>query len=308
MKKLFTHTDLDGIGCAVLAKLAFGPEIDISFCTPYTINTEVDSFISNENGAERCHITDISISEDVAEKINQKSVGFQLLDHHPTAMHLNKYTWCMVKIEDEKTHIKTCGTELYYHWLAENRFLRRSDALDRFAEIVRDYDTWRWPELGEDGIICKQVNDLFWLYGREEFIQWCIDEIRAGDFPKFYAADKRALQIRQREIEDYIKEKNEELIIGTLCGRSCGFVFAGRFFSELGNRLCQLHPEIDFIAMIDTDGTISYRTVKDDLDLGKDIAATFGGGGHPKAAGSSFPQNVFRHMLTEIFQGHLSNV
>ena len=77
MKKLFTHTDLDGIGCAVLAKLAFGPEIDISFCTPYTINTEVDSFISNENGAERCHITDISISEDVAEKINQKSVGIR---------------------------------------------------------------------------------------------------------------------------------------------------------------------------------------------------------------------------------------
>lgn len=24
MVKLFTHTDLDGIGCAVLAKLAFG--------------------------------------------------------------------------------------------------------------------------------------------------------------------------------------------------------------------------------------------------------------------------------------------
>ena len=29
MVKLFTHTDLDGIGCAVLAKLAFGKYVDI---------------------------------------------------------------------------------------------------------------------------------------------------------------------------------------------------------------------------------------------------------------------------------------
>lgn len=27
MIKLFTHTDLDGIGCAVLAKLAFGKDV-----------------------------------------------------------------------------------------------------------------------------------------------------------------------------------------------------------------------------------------------------------------------------------------
>lgn len=33
MIKLFTHTDLDGVGCAILAQLAFGKDnVDISYC------------------------------------------------------------------------------------------------------------------------------------------------------------------------------------------------------------------------------------------------------------------------------------
>ncbi|MBQ9635660.1 MAG: hypothetical protein IJV12_05540, partial [Acidaminococcaceae bacterium] len=32
MYKLLTHTDLDGVSCAVLAKLAWGENVDITFC------------------------------------------------------------------------------------------------------------------------------------------------------------------------------------------------------------------------------------------------------------------------------------
>ena len=87
-----------------------------------------------------------------------------------------------------------------------------------------------------------------------------------------------------------------------MCGRECGFVFAEKYVSELGNRLCKMHPEIDFIAMIDMGTkTVSYRTVKDDIDLGKDIAQLFGGGGHPKAAGSEFSDNVQFKVIEKIF-------
>ena len=41
MIKLFTHTDLDGIGCAILAKLAFGEEVDIEYCDYDNINEKV---------------------------------------------------------------------------------------------------------------------------------------------------------------------------------------------------------------------------------------------------------------------------
>ena len=32
MYKLLTHTDLDGVSCAVLAKLAWGENVDVTFC------------------------------------------------------------------------------------------------------------------------------------------------------------------------------------------------------------------------------------------------------------------------------------
>ena len=302
MIKLFTHTDLDGVGCAILAKLAFGEEVDISYCNYDDIDVMVKEFITKENNIDMCHITDIRIVDELANEIDKKFDNFYVLDHHPTALYLNKYSWCTVTIENEETHIKTSGTEMYYHWLIDNGYLYESDVLSRFAELVRNYDTWRWSELGEDGVICKQVNDLMYLYGRDRFITWCISEIHDDVFPRLYSADELLLNTKQKEIDEYVEEKNEQLFTSPMCGRVCGFVFAEKYVSELGNRLCKMHPEIDYVAMIDMGSkTVSYRTVKDDIDLGKDVAQLFGGGGHPKAAGSEFSVDVQFKTVEKIF-------
>lgn len=301
MIKLFTHTDLDGVGCAILAKFAFGSNVDVEYCNYDDIDSKVEKYFNSNLEYDECHITDISINEELACKIDGGNKYYKLLDHHPTALNINKFSWCDVQIENEKTHIKTSGTEMYYHWLVRIGYLNRNKALDNFAELVRNYDTWRWATLGEKGIICKQINDLFHLYGREKFIDWCLAEIYSDEFPKLYESDKLILEMKQKEIDDYVEEKNNQLYISALCGRVCGFVFAEKYFSELGNRLCQMHPEIDFVTMINMNGTVSYRTVKDDIDLGKDVAKVFGGGGHPKAAGSLFSEAVLVKVIKEIF-------
>ena len=128
MVKLFTHTDLDGIGCAILAKLAFGDNVNIEYCNYDNINESVKKFINGEiNNIDMCNITDISINDELANEIDKTFTRFHLLDHHPTALDLNKYNWCQVLIENEETHIKTSGTELYYHWLISNEYLQRND-------------------------------------------------------------------------------------------------------------------------------------------------------------------------------------
>lgn len=305
MVKLFTHTDLDGVGCAILAKLAFGEEVDISYCNYDDINESVLDYLNNnDDSLSYIYITDIRVNEDVAKLLDERG-GVCLLDHHPTALELNKYTWCKVMVED-LDGVKTSGTKMFYHWLGMNGYLsnelENNKSLSRFAELVRDYDTWRWSELGEDGVICKQVNDLMYLYGRDRFITWCISEIHDEVFPKLYAADELLLNTKQKEIDEYIEEKNEQLFTSPMCGRVCGFVFAEKYVSELGNRLCKMHPEIDYVAMIDMGNkTVSYRTVKDDIDLGKDVAQLFGGGGHPKAAGSEFSVDVQFKTIEKIF-------
>lgn len=302
MIKLFTHEDLDGIGCAILAKLAFGENVDISYCDYDNINIKVRDFIVNENRPDMCHITDISIEDELAEIIDSSFDNFKILDHHPTALFLNKYDWCCVQTEDLETGIKTSGTELYYRWLINHSYLQKNDILDVFVETIRNYDTWQWTKLGEGGLICKQINDLLYLYGRDRFIDWCISEIDERIFPKLFEVDKLVLDIKQKEIDNYIEEKDKQLITSPLCGRVCGFVFAEKYFSELGNKLCKMHPEIDFIAMIDMDGTVSYRTIREDIDLGKDVARLFGGGGHPKAAGSQFSKAIPLKVIQEIYQ------
>ena len=301
MDKIFTHTDLDGIGCAILAKLAY-PSIEVEYCDYNNINEKICDFLNNNIPLGDLYITDISVSDEVAKKIDSDNTDFVLLDHHPTALELNKYKWCTVKIEDNETGLKTCGTEMFYYWLVENGYLRRSVYLNKFVKIVRDYDTWRWAELGEDGVICKKINDLFYIYGRDNFINWCLSSFMQRKFPNLGNTENMLLNLRQEEIDRYVEKKNKEMFTQALCGKVSGFVFASKFTSELGNRLCTMHPEIDFVTIIDVENcTVSYRTIKDDIDLGKDVAAQFGGGGHPKAAGSQFEKTLQLQIIQKIF-------
>lgn len=300
MDKIFTHTDLDGVGCAVLAKY-YNPDIEIEFCDYDNVNQKVNDFLNNNIALGDLYITDIGVSEEIAQRIDYDT-DFILLDHHPTALSLNKYKCCTVKVEDENTGLKTCGTELFYRYLVEYGYLIRSKVLDKFVEIIRDYDTWRWADLGEDGKICKQINDLLHIYGRDNFINWCLSSLIQRNFPNLDNTERALLNLRQEEIDKYVEKKDNEMFTQTLCGKVSGIVFANKFTSELGNRLCKLHPEIDFVTMIDIeDCTVSYRTVKDDIDLGRDVAALFGGGGHPKAAGSQFDKTVWINILKDIF-------
>lgn len=318
--KLFTHgADLDGIGCAVLAYLAFGREnVDVEYCNYDNVDEKAEIFIEQEElfkSYDKIYITDISVSEEVANIIDildcpPKRV--RLVDHHATALWLNQYAWCQVMVcAPTDSYFKTSGTELFAMHLFNNEQFDQYDSntianIYRFVEIVRDYDTWRWKELGNDGIVCKQVNDLFYIYGREEFIEWATYQIQGIDyvsplqvFPFFSVIDNALLEQKQREIDIYVESKNKGLVEKIdQFGHSYGVVFADRFVSELGNRLSELHPELDYIAMIDiSHGTVSYRTTSENIDLGGEIAHSYGGGGHRKAAGNTFDISVVRELV-----------
>ena len=317
--KLFTHTDLDGVGAAVLAYLMFGIEnVNVEYCDYNDINEKVEKLLSNIE--DRCvydtiFITDISIDAELADAIRVWicPCNVLLFDHHPTALYLNDYYWCKVQIESD-TGLKTCGTEMFFQYLYDYGYFKKCDPvildnIRKFVEIVRDYDTWRWRELGYDGFIAKQVNDLFSIYGREEFINWAIDRIYAvrdefHEFPCFRSVDRILLEQRQKEIDSYVEQKDKQLRVSKdPFGNVFGYVFSERYFSELGNRLCGLHPELDYVAMIDiSSGKVSYRTCKESVDVGGEIAHSFGGGGHKKAAGSRFDAEeagdyILRHSI-----------
>lgn len=79
--KLFTHTDLDGVGCAILAYLAFGREnVDVEYCNYNDVNEKVSDFLIYGTPGEykNIFITDISVSEELAKTINKYTVDDQI--------------------------------------------------------------------------------------------------------------------------------------------------------------------------------------------------------------------------------------
>lgn len=300
MIKIFTHTDLDGVGCAVLAQLTFGKNVDITYCGYDEVDALVREYISEMNKEhDTCFITDISIKDDLASMINlEYKNNFRLFDHHKTALDLNKYDWCTVETENKETGSMTSGTELFSKYLVDHKYLE-VDVSD-FVRIVTDYDTWRWSTLGKEGQVSKDVNDLLYLYGRERFETWCMRCIDSGKFPHFDEESSLMLTFNKNEIEKYIKEKDKTIIVN--CNREYmyGVVFADKYISELGNELCKLNKELDYIVIVNmSTRSVSYRTIKDNIDVGM-IAKEHGGGGHPKAAGAKFDVYKVTKFLDEL--------
>lgn len=313
--KLFTHTDLDGAGCAVVARVAFY-NVDVVYCDYHNVDEKVRDFIESDDHKNYSHvfITDISVSKEVASLIEDRKeeVEFKLLDHHPTAQSLNNYPWAFVS--PASTRGKNSGTNMLFEYLFMSEVIDSRliyyDALTVFVEKVRRYDSWEWKELYDDNE-ASSLNDLFWLYGIDKFVdayakrilnlEICI--VSNGSWIKmFNKTDLAVLDVDYSKKVKYINRKDKQLISGKLVGKNVGFVFAEQYISELGNELSDRHPELDFIVIIDLGNKrVSYRTVKDNIDLGKDVASNFGGGGHPKASGSQIEIDSVKMVIPMLF-------
>ena len=302
MIKLFTHTDLDGVSCEILGRIAFGEDIDVVRCGYGNIDDKVEEFINSDEEYDKLFITDISVKKELADALNNVSDKVILLDHHKTALWLNEYPYALVQVEDDSIG-KMCGAYLFYEYLKKNHEeFNDTPALKLFIDYVRMYDTWEWKEK-YDNIIPKRLNDLMYIDGPNEFIDKMVYRLGNNLFI-FDDTDLMKLQIEQTYINSYITQKNETLMVNDdlFPGYTVGITFADKYISELGNKLCELHPELDFVVLINMSTlTVSYRTVKDDLDL-SDIAKGFGGGGHPKASGSRFDVSIVNDMLNNIFR------
>lgn len=305
--KLFTHTDLDGVGCAVVGKKAFGDVLDVQFCGYSTVNERVTNFIKSGEVEQydAVFITDISVNEEVAELIDS-TVGFkvQLLDHHGTALWLNKYGWAYVSeveeplVDKTRNEVKSSGTTLFYRYLLDSKLLSLDKKLLDFCEQVRQYDSWEWKNVYENEL-ANQLNTLFQILGLFNFYN------RFSKNPEviFNKTEQTILEIEQSRVKHYLNQKEKELEIRSILGYKVGVIFAEQYASQLGNYLAETHRNLDFIMMVNMSGTISYRGVRDDIDLGE-VAKQFGGGGHPKASGSPIPSeergNVIDYLLERL--------
>ena len=278
MIKLFTDSDLDGVSCKILAIKEYGyKNVDVLLCTPYTINKEVKEFILSKEYTKYKHvyITDLSVDEEVAELINESDITINLIDHHKTALWLNKYSWAHVIIENGQK--LTCGAYEFLFYLKET--CQDKNAFS-YCNMVRKYDTWEWFDRND--YAPKYLNDLFYFFGEERWTNNILKELINGKF-NILNEYSEIINCLQKEETEYLETKLNSVTFTDYKGYIGGVVFAENHGSMLGNYLCN-NLDIDIAIIIVGNSKISLRTIRDDIDL-SEIVKEYGGGGHPKAAG-----------------------
>lgn len=67
---IFTDIDLDGLGCGLIAKLAFGEKANVFYCSYRNLNQRVEAVIKNpENNNVEIYITDLAVNEQVEKNL-----------------------------------------------------------------------------------------------------------------------------------------------------------------------------------------------------------------------------------------------
>jgi len=301
MYKLLSHTDLDGVGCGVLARLAFGDQVKIRYNSIASLNREVEWFLENDERNTHLFITDLSVNEENEKRLEEfyKEGGIvQLLDHHKTALHFNEYEWGHVVVEDDEGNLAS-GTSLFYEYLIKNELIQTSNAVNKFVELVRQYDTWEWEKNNNQE--AHRLNALFFLISIDEFEEKMVNRLQNNDHFFFDEFEQKILDMEEDKVERYIRRKRRELVQASIDDYLAGIVYAESYHSELGNELGKEYPHLDYIVMLNMGGKrISLRTIHDHIDV-SEVAGRYGGGGHAKAAGCSLTNEAYKQFITDTF-------
>lgn len=304
MYHLFTHNDLDGVGCGILAKLAFGDQVNVRYNSISSLDHQIGQYIEKayqQQNSDSLIITDLSTNDEIAQKLNEivnKGAQVRLIDHHKTALHFNDYSWGMVKVEYENGKLAS-ATSLFYDFLKQHQLLNDRTSITEFVELVRQYDTWEWDVNNNQK--AKRLNDLFYMVSIDEFEEKMVNRLQEQEQFEFDEFEQKLLEMEEEKIERYIRKKKRELIQTFIDNHCVGVVHAESYHSELGNELGKENPHIDYIAILNLGAKkISYRTIHDHIDV-SNIAEQYGGGGHAKASGSTMNEKAYSLYVETVF-------
>lgn len=296
MYKLLTHTDLDGVSCAVLAKLAWGENVDVTFChnpadvTQYLLK-KYNEKVWLEYGM--IYVTDLSFDADILRDCKIYKDILRLFDHHGTAVEPFRPYFKWATVEVEKDGRLTCGTELFYQYLLKKGLVGNRDF---FVEQVRLFDTWDWYK-GRSKLP-KYLSNIVLKLGLQYFLRTFTERLRSRDVNELnvfnqyerdillYDEDREKKDVGSFLKQTYICDVESEDICPDETQFKVGIVFNSSFYSSvLGNDMCRdLGVDIAFMVNLNR-GRVEVRTAREDIDIGSLMQTFYAGGGHRKAAG-----------------------
>ena len=286
---LFTHkNDIDGMGNAILAKLAFD-SVDYVLCETFDLKKKVEEYFKNKKiyEYEKIFITDLCLGEENLKQIDEdeKLKGkFQIIDHHKTYED-EKYTrFSFVQVKLKNDHGLCCATSLFYEYLLSNNYLVRNDAIDEFVELTRQHDTWEWKNIYNNEK-SRELAILFDAIGINGYIKFIYEKLLKEQTFEYNEIERMLINNKKIEISEAVEEYLDKIYYKNILDSKAGIIFINyEYRNELAEYLRENKYDIDFVMMISLDrGVVSYRSTKDGVSVRK-VAEYFGGKGHNKAA------------------------
>ena len=299
---LFTHKgDIDGMGPVILAKLSFD-SINYVFSEFHELNGKIEAYINDSSIYEYdyVYVTDLCIHEPLLSKINDDEKlknKFMIFDHHQTTISegSDKYPFVNVVVKDE---LGMCsGTSLFYKYLNDNKHIIRNSNIDKFVELVRRQDTWEWKTIYNDEM-ANELSILFNLLGRDKFIGDMYEKLSSDYWFNFSPVEKALIENKKAQIELKMGTYLESLTIRDVLGFKAGILFIeSEYRNDIAEYFRTCKVDIDFVMMVIMEkNSISYRTIKEGIDVSK-IAEHFGGGGHANAASSMIDNDIKEEII-----------
>ena len=302
---LFTHkNDIDGMGNAVLANLAFD-EVDYVLCGTFNLTESVENYYKDGSIYEydKVYVTDLCLEDPILSKIasDENLQGkVQVFDHHKTFA-IPKYTdhpFVTVQVSDEKG--MCCGTSLFYnHLLQEGLLEPENKAIAEFVELTRQHDTWEWKNIYNNEK-ARELSILFDALGYDGYIALMTDKLQNAEIKtfEFDSMERTLINNRKNQIEQKCEYYSDKVIYKDILGLKAGVVFITyEYRNELAEYFRENNFDMDFAMMIALDpGVVCYRSVKDDVKV-RPVAEYFGGKGHEKAGSNPITEELQTEIL-----------
>lgn len=295
---LFTHTDLDGVGCSILTHLyyRFRSVISVKYCSYSDIDKQLTDFmnliiLAEENNSLPSNIdrtilvTDISMSPEVAKQLDdfcsKRNFDLKLFDHHQVPEEIANYSWTNIDTSSD-----VCGTSLLFDYITAQSSQPIPEAFSLFVNDVRLYDTWAFDKEKETN--SDNLNTLLKLVGIDQFELMITNHFILDPHIPYFVCDLEnlypAVVGENNQRKEYMAYRNQRVIKINYKGYKVGIVFAEQHISRTGDYILKRNPDLDICAIVNYPKAVSLRTLRKDINLGIDIAKPLGGGGHRQAA------------------------
>lgn len=198
-----------------------------------------------------------------------------VIDHHDSARELLQHVRGMINVRFD---LNESGATLAW------RHYNPADPLPTLLAYVRDRDLWRWELPHSQAInaslqrLKREVSGLpaFELWDDPDYIE------------RLRAEGEVEMRVRDEAVASAVARCHWREVAGYRVPCTAMMLWE----SELGHALLKAHPDAAFsvnFSVLD-DGRVRFSVRgMDKLHLGELMRDTFGGGGHPNAAGAMFP-------------------